>query len=428
VKALIEAGADPEISNPEGTPLLNVAIKEKRLDLLKMLLDAGASPDVNIGRMNYTPLRLAVTTRNLEAIRLLIAARANVESPDDQGATALMKALYTASPEMVRMLIAAGADVNAKTKWNQTPLKEMIRWAGQSRDKEANVATLRLLRQCGATEAGERLALVEAAAAGNVGRISALLRSQGRGERERALVAAAATRQTAAARSLLAAHVASDAKDDEGNTVLMAASESGSAEIAQLLLDAKADVNSKNSAGATALQLAAKNGQGEVVRLLRARGVGGALAAGGLEKALIDAAKKGEVDRVKSLVAAGAQLNWRTNEYGFEKPALHAAAEAGQTAAVAELVRLGVKLEEKVKVHYTSDTALHYAVFGGSPETVRALISLGANVNYVNERNETALSTAKGLAEVNYLQKRAKYEEIALILKQAGARESPAKE
>jgi ankyrin repeat protein len=369
-----------------------------------------------------------VTTRNLDAIRLLIAARANVESADDQGATALMKALYSASPEMARMLIAAGADVNAKTKWNQTPLKEMIRWAGQSRDKEANVATLRLLRRCGATETGERRALVEAAAAGNVNRVIALLPSRGRDEREQALVAAGATRQAAAARSLLAAHVSPDARDGEGNTALMAASESGSAEIAQLLLEAKADLNSKNRAGATALQIAAENGQGEVVQLLRARGAAGALAAGGLEKALIDAAIRGEVERVKSLVAAGAQLNWRTNEHGYEKPALHAAAEAGQASVVAELVRLGVKLEETVKVHYTSDTALRCAVFGGSPETVRTLISLGANVNYVNERNDTALSTAKGLAEVNYLQKRAKYEEIIRILQQAGAREAPGKQ
>ena len=85
-------------------------------------------------------------------------------------------------------------------------------------------------------------------------------------------------------------------------TALMIAAKSGRLSIARVLLSAGADINAVGSYGKTALTLAADAGQGEMVRLLLDYGAdtGELLAA---------ASAGGNIDTVKSLVAAGVDVN-----------------------------------------------------------------------------------------------------------------------
>ena len=56
-----------------------------------------------------TPLVAAAKDDDLQAVRALIAKRANVNEPARDGSTALLWATYNSNLEMARALIAAGA-------------------------------------------------------------------------------------------------------------------------------------------------------------------------------------------------------------------------------------------------------------------------------------------------------------------------------
>jgi ankyrin repeat protein len=56
------------------------------------------------------------------AVQKLVQAKANVNAPQVDGATALMWAIYRDDPEMVDVLIRAGADVKAENRAGMTPL------------------------------------------------------------------------------------------------------------------------------------------------------------------------------------------------------------------------------------------------------------------------------------------------------------------
>ena len=68
-----------------------------------------------------TPLHKAVEEGNLESIRALIEAGADVHAKDEDGQTPLHQ---RGNAEAVRVLIAAGADVHAKDNEGRTPLNQ----------------------------------------------------------------------------------------------------------------------------------------------------------------------------------------------------------------------------------------------------------------------------------------------------------------
>ena len=76
VKALINAGANVNVKNNYGVPVLMVAILRNDIETLKALIKAGA--DVNIvDRAGWTPLMWATKLKRDEVSRILIKAGAN---------------------------------------------------------------------------------------------------------------------------------------------------------------------------------------------------------------------------------------------------------------------------------------------------------------------------------------------------------------
>lgn len=67
-------------------------------------------------------LRKAAHKGEFEEIKVLIQKGADVNAPDENGATALHSAAVTHNFTIVRYLVSHGADVNAKTKTGLTPL------------------------------------------------------------------------------------------------------------------------------------------------------------------------------------------------------------------------------------------------------------------------------------------------------------------
>jgi ankyrin repeat protein len=89
------------------------------LEALKTLIAAGA--DVNAQNdKGETPLMEAAAMGQADAAKLLIAAKADVNAKKKDGVTALHGAAFFAHPELVKLLIAGGADVNAKNQKGET--------------------------------------------------------------------------------------------------------------------------------------------------------------------------------------------------------------------------------------------------------------------------------------------------------------------
>jgi uncharacterized protein len=121
VKALLKAGAKPNIANRYGANPLSEAVKLGDVEMTRMLIDAGA--DVNLGNQDHqTPLMLASSIGSLKIAEMLIAKGAKVNAVETyRGQTALMWAAAENHPEIVELLVAHGADVKPRAEYDDWP-------------------------------------------------------------------------------------------------------------------------------------------------------------------------------------------------------------------------------------------------------------------------------------------------------------------
>src|SRR4029077_1404146 len=115
--ALVLALAAPaaEVSSDD----FYAAIRSNNLVQLKALIAQGGNINVK-ARRGATPLMHAALVGNLDAMKLLLAAKADVNARNAADATALMWSV----PEIgkVRLLLDADADVNSRSKKGRTAL------------------------------------------------------------------------------------------------------------------------------------------------------------------------------------------------------------------------------------------------------------------------------------------------------------------
>ncbi|MCC6233626.1 MAG: ankyrin repeat domain-containing protein [Verrucomicrobiales bacterium] len=111
VRLLLEAGADPNVTNHAGvTPLLRAAADPAKVSLL---LARGAKPGL-ASQLGHTPLHLAARSpKATESVRILIEKGADVNARSALGATPLMAAAAASHLEAVQLLVERGAEVNA---------------------------------------------------------------------------------------------------------------------------------------------------------------------------------------------------------------------------------------------------------------------------------------------------------------------------
>jgi ankyrin repeat protein len=116
--------ADPALSNSQhsdGTPMLHHAVTRSRLDIVELLLNAGA--DVNgIDKYGATALHAAAMMDHDQIASLLIARKADVEAARPAGWTPLHNAAHYGATEVAKLLLAAGANADAKDEKGMTPL------------------------------------------------------------------------------------------------------------------------------------------------------------------------------------------------------------------------------------------------------------------------------------------------------------------
>ena len=137
-KLLIEAGANVNVANDYGvTPFLLACINGSS-SMVRGLLQAGADPNTT-RQTGESAIMTASRTGNLEAVKTLLAYEPDLNRQENRrGQTALMWAIEQGHPQVAKLLIERGADVNARSKRGFTPLL----FAAQQNDLDSVEALL----------------------------------------------------------------------------------------------------------------------------------------------------------------------------------------------------------------------------------------------------------------------------------------------
>lgn len=253
-----------EDTAPDANVLANAALGG-HLELVARLARAGASASA----VDPFTLHEAVRRERHDVVRALLDAGASVESPDDERRTLLHRAAALGHVEMARDLLARGANVAAVDATGATPLDAAARGG--------HVAVVRALVGAGAdARHGPPFALHAAARAGRADVLAVLLEA-GADVQARAADGTTALHEVcratrdpddgteAAVAALLAAGADIEARTSAGLTPSMIAAESGSWRALEALLRAGADKEARSSLGETPLMIAiAAMGSGDL--------------------------------------------------------------------------------------------------------------------------------------------------------------------
>jgi ankyrin repeat protein len=232
VRTLLEHGANPNVSNNEGTTALMWAVDS--VEKTRLLLDAGAAIDARTEGGRTALLIAAGRHGSTNVVKLLINRGANAAVIAENRTTALQLAARSGDEEAMRLLLAHGANLKA--------------------DAPAAL-NLALRSDCTACIALV-IDAVEPRALGN------------------SLVTQAQFGNVAAVKLLLQRGASVNATTGAGVTPLMAAcnTDAASAAVVQLLLDAGADVSALTKDSTTALNLAQRRSSKTILDLLRKAG------------------------------------------------------------------------------------------------------------------------------------------------------------
>lgn len=334
---LLWAKADPKADDS-----IILAVKNRSIELISMLLQAGA--DINkIGLKGRNALSAAAKTNDSNLVKYLLGLGANPnpnEPESEPSAVPLVEAARLGNLEMIEILLHAGADCNQPENSTKP-------------GRDVNLNALQL-----------------AAAKGNIDVV-------------RRLLFAGADLNFPATR--------------DGLTALQAAVISKNLELVQLLIDQGANPNSPGAGvfGVTALEAAVTNRNTRLVQILLAAGAEGSTS-------LQRAARNGDDDLICLLLDNGADVNWPAPGYQ-ELNALQAAAYYGHYQTMQLLLANGADINAPACGIY-GITALQAAAEGGYLHIAEFLLENGASVNAPRSRNGgTALEAAASRGRIDML-------------------------
>jgi ankyrin repeat protein len=112
---LLKAGASPKIANREGATPLWLASVNGNASIVDALIKAGADPNEKLP-LGRTPLMEAARTGNVDTIKVLLDRGANVNAVETlRGTTPLMWAADEGHAPAIKLLIERGADIKARS-------------------------------------------------------------------------------------------------------------------------------------------------------------------------------------------------------------------------------------------------------------------------------------------------------------------------
>jgi ankyrin repeat protein/beta-lactamase regulating signal transducer with metallopeptidase domain len=361
-------------------------------DLYKVetLLEKGADINVKEDYLNASPLHLAVVGDNDEVVEFLIDQGADVNAKAEEGLTPLHAAMVFGDKDMVKLLIDKGADVKASEKSGIGLLETL----------EMDIMrTLELLEPGKDEQEAMRLwweskkdAVKPIVAMG--GRIPARVVALGTSVGLKEMVELAVD---------AGADVNARARFRQKKTLLHEAVQSGNKELVKYLLDKGADINAKERRGWTPLHTAAVAGKREIVELLLGKGADSNVGDIRGGTALWYANEQGHKEIAELLRGRGAKEQAPTIS-------LHQAARDGDLKKVKSLILSGADVN--AMDDRLAGTPLHLAAYYAHHDLVEFLISKGENVNALNKWNRTALDEAVDQG----------HDEIVAVLRTHGAK------
>ena len=425
-QALLKQQADVNAADTDGTTALHWAVQADDRELALMLLRAGA--DVRkANRYGVTALQLAAVNGSAPLTKLLLEAGADPNAVLLEGETVLMTAARTGQPDTLALLLDAGAKLDAREKWyGETALM----WAAA--ENHASAVTLLVKRGADVNQRSSQQPFKNRRTGQSVLSLGSWT----------PLMYAARENAIDAVRALASANADLDLTDPDGATALVIAIINANYECAEVLLRAGANPNVVDKdanmgplyAAVDMHRLAVGHGRpnprptGTLTELDIARTLlekkadpnarlkstifqrhhtGGDSALGAGATPFMRAAKSGDVEMMKVLLAGGADptltmpnrnsalmfaagLGWRDGS-----PAAPSYDQGTPEDAV-EAIRL--LLDKGFDINATNDsgdTALHAAIAGrGSPVIVKFLVERGANVMAPNKRGQTPVAAA----------------------------------
>ncbi|XP_022657121.1 serine/threonine-protein phosphatase 6 regulatory ankyrin repeat subunit A-like isoform X3 [Varroa destructor] len=299
-KLLLDHGASPDILDKKQRRPAHYAAFLGHADLLRLLAQHGAQLEV-FDQDRLTPLHAACAGGRPGAVQALLAMGARLDVPDGRGNTGLHICSLNGKSEVASCLIAARAPVSAKNALGYTPLH----------------------------------------------------------------YAAASTHGGTCVELLLAMGALVNAKSGSGRTPLHMSAIHGRVTRAQNLINAGAQLNTADRHGLTTLHIAARYGHELLVQCLLNRGAQASHTARDGSSALHLAALYGHSGVCHKLVAGGADILGRDNA---GRTAIHCAAFAGNLELVSEFYnflgeqKVTKSLSYDVIVDSNGRTPLHYAV------------------------------------------------------------------
>lgn len=383
ITLLFEHGADPDIKNGKGLTPADLAMQYLRHEVTALLVKKGAA---------VSSLQMAAYLGQEDRVEAFVERGMAVDDRDDVGRTALFYAACAGYDALAERLIARGADVHAaQGNSHQTALH------GAAICGHASTTQLLLDR-------GARVNAVD-----------------GLGQTPLQYACVSGSIDTAAL--LIANEADVSIPDASGRSVLHWAAAIGSPRLAALTLSKGADINAPDQEGQTPLDVAVYGGSKEMVKLL--------VSGGAQVSSLFTGALLGDVNRLKALIAEGADVNAKADngatvlhnaalagdlkviEYLLDQEAeidaanergltpLHNATLAGHCVAAECLCNRGASVGAQTIDGYT---ALHLAVMRGDARLVELLTALGADRKVEDNSGMTPLMLAEQTGNKDILQ------------------------
>ncbi len=395
VRDLVAAGADVNERNKKGITPLSLAIERRQIAQARLFVTLGA--DIHAEDMDdQTALSRSIRS-GLELVGAVVTEE-TAQTRDSRGRTPLHVAVsLRADPAVVAHILSKKADANARDKNGDTPLHIAVR-ANDRANGEALLAAGADVFSANVTgESPLRAALTRLG-----GRQDWVLNSRvissSDGAGNTPLHLAAEWQLTPVVSFIVDKGGDLGARNANGETPLFNAVKADSADTIRSMLSGeknrKADVNARDYLGNTALHacirwsasnaaeaLLAHDAQSNGRRLVSARNLAG-------KTALHEAARAGNVQFIRTLIAAGADIN-AVDETG--KTSLTDAIQANRAESVRVLLEKGAS---PVMQDMYGRNAFHEAVDHANPETVRLIRSAGGNPMARDTWGKTPLSLA----------------------------------